>query len=274
MARLTCSIVLALAALGFTSVADVRAVHAETPDAALVKQLSGGDDFRIRVKAALELGKLGGARARAALERALRDANPAVRAAAAAGLKVLGDPASIAALERHAADESAPVSAQVRAALVALRRKAEQAKDAKVVVRLGDISAGEAKPAAAPVLRDLAAESRKRLGTLPGVVVVSDSDAETKKSRVPVVMVTGRLKSEAEARDESGVTYSAKVEYVVHTLPSKAIVGLVSGSASARASALEAKSAQRMAQFRREVLAAAVDSALRRAPAALEAAAR
>ena len=58
----------------------------------LIQKLEEGSDFRVRVQAALELGKTHGRSARLALETALDDENAAVRAAAAAGLKVMRNP--------------------------------------------------------------------------------------------------------------------------------------------------------------------------------------
>src|SRR5271163_1364490 len=53
------------------------------------------DDFRLRVSAALILGKSKAEGARPLLEKALSDGHPAVRTAAAAALSVYGDPAAI-----------------------------------------------------------------------------------------------------------------------------------------------------------------------------------
>jgi hypothetical protein len=56
-------------------------------------------------------------------------------------------------------------------------------------------------------------------------------------------------------------------------MPDQAIAGKVSGSASAEASPSEISDARRHAKLRDDVLEAAVDSALRRAPPAILAAA-
>ena len=63
-------------------------------DSGAFRDLAIGTDFRLRVAAALSLGKSKSAGARPALEKALGDPNPAVRAAAAAGLGASGDPAA------------------------------------------------------------------------------------------------------------------------------------------------------------------------------------
>src|SRR3954465_5754499 len=67
----------------------------------LVDQLKNSADFRVRVSAALQLGKSLTGDAAAPLEAALDDSNASVRAAAAAGLKNLGDQAALACLKAH-----------------------------------------------------------------------------------------------------------------------------------------------------------------------------
>jgi hypothetical protein len=119
--------------------------------------------------------------------------------------------------------------------------------------------------------------SRQKFMGLPGVEVVGaqdDVNAQAKKKRLPAVMVTGRIRKLKAARDGSDVVYSASVEYVMHRMPDQALVGTVSGSASARASPDEARDRARSAELRSAVLEAAVASAMRRAPEALLAASR
>src|SRR5262245_13790554 len=83
-------------------------------DSTAFRDLATGTDFRLRVAAALALGKSTSPGARAALEKALGDAHPAVRAAAAAALGALGDGRSIPALKAALAGEAAAnVKAQI-----------------------------------------------------------------------------------------------------------------------------------------------------------------
>src|SRR5262245_26455053 len=72
---------------------------------AAYRDLANGGDFRVRVAAALTLGKSGDPGARAALEKALEDPHPAVRASAAAALGAVGDGAAIAALRAASSKE-------------------------------------------------------------------------------------------------------------------------------------------------------------------------
>ena len=75
-------------------------------------------------------------------------------------------------------------------------------------------------------------------------------------------------------REGDSVVYSAKVEYVVHRMPERAIASLVSGSARGKASSSVMQDEKRLAALRLDVLSAAVASAMRRAPEAIRAAMR
>ena len=87
-------------------------------------------------------------------------------------------------------------------------------------------------------------------------------------------MVTGNVSELKASREGRSITYSASVEYVLHTMPEQSIAAKVSGRASATASPQDADDASKLAELRRSVLEAAIASALRRAPPALLAAAR
>jgi hypothetical protein len=105
----------------------------------------------------------------------------------------------------------------------------------------------------------------------PKVLVEGDDGAGRK---TPVVMVSGSVEQLKASREGRAIVYTAKVEYVLHTMPDQSIAAKVSGSASAQASEQEANDQIKSAQLRKDVLEAAIASALRRAPPALVAAAR
>jgi plasmid stability protein len=252
------------------------AVAGAQPTSDLIQKLDQGADFRVRVQAALELGKTRGAASRAALEAALDDENSAVRAAAAAGLKVMKDPAAIPALLRHDSDSSAAVRSQIKSSIEALSGgsapKAVQKPD--VFVQVGKIGSG-ATATSGQMLEDVARTSKQRLRELPGVAIVEElKTPQTQRRDVPVVMVTGRVKQLEESREGSSVVYLASVEFVLHKMPGQSIKGVVSGSARASGSAAEMGSARAKADLRKSALDAAIDSAVRRAPQALRAAAQ
>lgn len=235
----------------------------------LIERLKNGEDFRVRVQAALELGKTKHADARVPLENALDDNNAAVRTAAAAALKVLGDKRSIPALEAHKKDSSQAVRTQIEATLAALRMVTSSS--VKLIVKMGRMRTG--KDVRSKLAGDLESASREKFGELPGVKVIDDGQsAEAGDKGKKMVMVTGLLRKLNESAEGSEVVISASVEYVVHRMPEQAIAGTVTGSASTRASKAEVK--RRAGELQKMVLAAAVASAVKRAPEALAAATR
>lgn len=238
----------------------------------LIDELRIGKDFRVRVQAALQLGKSMSREAYAPLLSALDDDNASVRAAAVAALESLGDVRAIEALREHRLDRSEAVRKQIKASLAELEAQAQQAPKPKVLVKLGSMR-NTSGVKSRRIETDLAQASRQKLNELPGVKVLVEGDDGAGK-KTPVVMVTGSVEQLRAAREGKSIVYTAKVEYILHSMPEQAIAAKVSGSASAQASEQEASDQARSAQLRKEVLEAAVASALRRAPPALIAAAR
>jgi hypothetical protein len=252
------------------------AVRAQ-PVAELIQKLTQGSDFRVRVQAALEIGKTKGRTGRLALEAALDDENAAVRAAAAAGLKVMHDPAAIPALARHGNDGSPAVRAQIKASIDAINDAngvAEQdSAKPDIVVQVGKIGSGA--DASFAMLEEVVRTSKLRLRELPGVSVMElGKEVLPSRSKVPVVMLTGRVKKLEQSREGSNVVYLASIEFVIHKMPGQTIKGVVSGSARASGSVEEMSSARAMADLQKTAIEAAIDSAVRRAPQALRAAAQ
>jgi hypothetical protein len=243
----------------------------------LVERLTGGEDFRVRVQAALELGKSKDRRAREPLERALDDGNAAVRAASAAALKALGDPRALPALKQKRLDKSVAVRSQVEATIAALNEASGSAEtySPKVLVMLGAVRNGTTIKSKT-LDGTLERTSREKLSALPEVEVLASADDMEKtaqKKKLPVVMLTGKLRRFKASREGTEVVYTASIEYIVHRMPGQTIAGTVSGSASARATTEEASDRKKSAELQRAVLEAAIGSAMRRAPQALLAAA-
>jgi hypothetical protein len=240
----------------------------------LIDRLKNAADFRVRVAAALELGKSLTGDAERPLETALDDSNASVRAAAAAALKNLGEQSALVALRARRSDKSEAVRAQVASAIRSLEEERTTGPKTKLWVKIGimkDASAVKSQK----IERELADSSRRKLSELPGVKVLAVADdANTQAGRLPLVMVTGNIQELKASRDGSSVVYSAIVEYVLHTMPEQSIAAKVSGRASATASQQEASDSSKVAALRRSLLEAAIASALRRAPPALIAAAR
>jgi len=247
----------------------------------LIEQLKSAPDFRVRISAALQLGKSLTGDAALPLEAALDDGNASVRAAAAAALKNLGDQAALAVLKAHRSDKSEAVRAQVVAAIKSLEEEQISGPKPKVLIKLG-IMKNASGVKSKKIESELAATSRRKLSELPGVSVLAadgsgpgaDPSSSAKASKVPMVMVTGNVSELTASREGRAITYSASVEYVLHTMPEQAIAAKVSGRASATSSEQDFGDSVKLAELRRSVLEAAIASALRRAPPALLAAAR
>lgn len=240
----------------------------------LIERLRNAEDFRLRVQAALQLGKSEEPRARPELERALGDRHASVRAAAAAALGALGDPRSVPALKKRRSDASVAVKKSAERAIATIQARQARKRAiarAKLVVRLGRLRVVGARDSARAT-RELVECSRAKLGELPGVVVLADG--EEPAGNVPVVMVTGALHRAVTPGSSSGATVSARVDYVLHRMPEQDIAGTVTGSAKAKAARDEMQSSRRDAELTSMVLEAAVESAMRRASEALLAAAR
>jgi hypothetical protein len=233
------------------------------------------EDFRVRVTAALELGKLADPNAVDPLVGALDDPNASVRAAAAAALEQLGDASAIPALKQRRLDRSDAVRRAVKSALVTLEQPPGE-RPTRVLVQLGAMR-NQTSVKSNAIEAELAQESRKKLDELPGVEVLNeapDSNQETKKKKLPVVMVSGHIQKLKATRAGQEIVYSASVEYILHSMPEQSIAAKVTGNATASLTEEEARDKQRSAELRRQVLGAAIASALRGAPRALLAAAR
>lgn len=240
----------------------------------LTDQLENGSDFRVKVSAALQLGKSLSGEAAAPLMAALNDPNASVRAAAAAALKNLGEPSALAALRAHRTDKSEAVRAQVTAAIRSLEDERATGPKPKLLVKIGIMKNGSGIKSQ-KIETELADSSRRKLSELPGVKVLALADENLDPpSKLPMVMVTGKIQELKASREGSSIVYSAIVEYVLHTMPEQSIAAKVSGHASATATQQDATSSAKLAELRRSVLEAAIASALRRAPPALLAAAR
>jgi hypothetical protein len=233
----------------------------------LVSQLKESKDFRVRVQAVLQLGKSMDPAALKPLVESLEDDNASVRAASVAALESLGDRRAIEPLKEHRLDRSAPVRNQIKTSLAAL-----EAQDPKVLVKLGIMKNGSGV-SGKRIETDLAQASRQKLNELPRVKVLAEGDDGSNR-KTPVVMVTANVEQLKASREGAAIVYTAKVEYVLHTMPDQSIAAKVSGSASAQASEQDANDQVKSAQLRKDVLEAAIASALRRAPRALVAAAR
>jgi hypothetical protein len=272
-------------ALALTSTHPLRA-----GDSALaLREVAGSGDFRVRVTAALLLGRAKPAGALDALEHALADAHPAVRAASAEALGALGDPSALPALEQRSAVEASPsVKAQIRVTVDALRasvglppaidgredaRDAAQTGDVRYVIALGAMRNGTGVRGD-ELIQVLSDAARTRTNAWRGATVM-ESDASARKHgavrHVPVITLDGNVAQMVESRIAGNVQVHARVEFTVRR--DQTLKGTVSGAATTFGyGATISEQARR--QLQNDAIDGAVQSALRGAEQGIIVAAR
>lgn len=238
------------------------------------RELAESADFRVRVQAALRLGRAG-ASSRSDLENGLRDAHPAVRVACAAALGNIGDPASVPALERAMKSETyATVKTAMKETIDKLKGSANvktagadqptSLAGARYVVQLGVMKniSGQRGDDLDGIMRQAA---RAKAGTIKGAVVIDGNDPGVVKKatekRIPVLQVDGNLTKLTQVVGTDGATViSAKVDMSIRKLPGQTLKGTVSGNASG--SNGTRSSDQGLVDLQNRVVGGAVESAM------------
>jgi len=242
--------------------------------------LAHASDFRVRVSAALLLGKTRPEGARVMLEHALDDGHAAVRTAAAAALASVGDPAAVPALERHARSESSGAAhAQMEASIAALSHTGGDAPPPpparpQYVVTIGQMKnlTGVRPTELSNVLRDA---TRMQAHSLPGAVVYDEGDPGTVRaaSKIPVLLLEGQITRLALAQSNDAMRIEARVEFSVRRVPQQTLKGTLSGGATSVES-VRTISAERLVELQNQTVGSAVESALRGADSGLALAAK
>jgi len=120
-----------------------RVVGADARVDELCRAVTDDNNYKVRVQAALVLGKLGDPRAVQPLIKALGDQNKSVRGIAASALGQLGDAAAVDPLRdllRHESDSF--VRGQAEKAMAALSGGGAGGKHAKIYVNFGAFGGG------------------------------------------------------------------------------------------------------------------------------------
>ena len=249
------------------------------------RDLQTSDDFRVRVSAALTLGRTHAPGARTMLEQALGDTHPAVRIAAAAGLAALGDPEAIPSLQQHLTSErSAGVKSQISSAITGLAAAAATGGDpeqkwqsTRYVVAIGNMHNRSQVPGAhaSDVLR---AATQAHAKSIPGALVSDSTDAalfeQAAARHVPVFLLDGALQRLSLGRKNTELSYSAQVDYSMRRVPQQQLRGMLSGSATSFGSASAIHDPGTMTQLEDQAIEGAVESALRGAAQGFSSAAR
>jgi hypothetical protein len=220
----------------------------------LVRQLENDDSDKVRLSAALNLTKLGNARAILPLASAVeRDGDKSVRSAAAVGLGRLvtdrTDPKvkakAIAALTRaRDSDDSELVKAQAARALKAIgaTEAVTPTPGGGIYVNIGPMSSKTGDAAVDPKLRALMVKIATRT-----MAKVASNMATTWPGGVPTkamldakstqgFYVDGTVNDLKVKESRSSTMVSCKINMLLASFPDKSIFGLLSGGASVQAS--------------------------------------
>ena len=220
------------------------------------RELAESSDFRVRVQAALRLGRSGGTQSRTDLEAGLKDAHPAVRVACAVALGSIGDAASVPALQQAVKGEQyASVKSSMNDTIEKLRnggaRGATTAaatgttagadasggvERAKYVVQLGAMRNATGQRADLDTI--MRSSARAKGVSIKGALILDNPDAailrRASERKIPVLLVDANLTrlSQSVAKD-GGVVVSAQVDLSIRRVPQQTLRGMVSGNASA-----------------------------------------
>jgi hypothetical protein len=198
----------------------------------LSKALLTDPSFKVRVQAALLLGKLGEKGGADALIKALGDEDKSVRAVAAQSLGKLGGAPATAALKALLGRErDSFVTAQIKIALSALED--QEIKDRKIFVTIGPFSGG-VKLADASILALLQTSLKQALEKLPKLTFNSDTPAKG-RGHAPQIgfLVDGNV---SRLQEVFGVgETSCEIKLMVARWPSKSIILWTSAGAAVQA---------------------------------------
>ena len=143
------------------------------------------------------------------------------------------------------------------------------AKLSPVLVKLTPV---ETEPQYTRLASSMDTASRAAISSIPGVTVLGDDDDAAvfaKKSRKPVVVLAAKLQNLATSKKGDEVEIRAQVQYIIYRMPNRDIAAVVDGAARTRIAAIQVRSRESRQQVEDDVATAAVESAAKRAPAAL-----
>ena len=255
--------------------------------------LKDGANFRVRVRAAMALGRMRKDEHAPALERALWDRHPAVRQAAAVSLRQIGASRSLPALRIASRDSTSSVSREAKAAIAAIERAqpkdegrsalaaASPAKKAngrwarpRFAVVVGDMHNGSGFQGT-----DLARHLRKSLAEgLSGnasIVVIDPSSgqgsiADARRKRLPVFRMDANLVA-VDRKDLHGdLLVRCEVSLMLLDEKERTIRSMLKGAAT-HSESLRGPRASQERTMARKAIVSAVDSALGNAWKALKA---
>jgi hypothetical protein len=196
----------------------------------LSKALLTDPSFKVRVQAALLLGKLLDKAGTDALIKALGDENNSVRAMAAQSLGKLGGAPAAAALKALLGRESDSfVRAQIKVALSTLED--QESKDRTIFVTFGSFSGG-AKAADSALLTLLQSSLQQSLEKLDKLTFASDAAASKGRDRTSLEDLSSASGGSAET--------SCEIKVMVARWPSRSVILWTSAGAAVQGGRREA----------------------------------
>lgn len=201
----------------------------------LCKALLEDSNYKVRVQAAIVLGKLGDVSAVDALVKALEDANKTVRGIAAQALGQIGDAAAAEPLRALAGRDPEPfVKGQAERALAMLHPiGGPPSKKAKIYLSFGPFT-GTSKTISADAAKIVRDVLQRELGKLQ-VVTTNISPVDQKnfaKSGLLGFFIDGNVTRLDDTTSGGGSETSCDVKVLVARWPSKSIISWTNAGAS------------------------------------------
>jgi hypothetical protein len=222
-----------LAALGLLVLLLAAPARADKVDD-LIQVLGSDDSYKVRVQAALVLGKLKDKRAVPSLVKALVDENPTVRAVAAQALGAIGDDKAVSALKKASiSDESEFVRREAQQAIKKLSASSTvpTPSAARFFMALGPMT-GKSKKVSADSVEIFKNALQRELGKTPGVTLEPGGDRGRTGYWIDGSIV--RL----TVQQQGGFTeITCDVKVLVASWPGKAIIMWTDGGATVQTGA-------------------------------------
>jgi hypothetical protein len=214
--------------VGAVSAASAIAAPARVEE--ICRTLTDDSNYKVRVQAALVLGKLGDAGAVSCLSRGLADQNRTVRAMSAQALGQIGDAGAADSLRALAKRDPDPfVRTQTEKALALLSGPSGGGKRTKMYLNFGPFTGG-VKSAAADSVKVVHDTLQAELGKLP-IVSLAPAAGDGKNAGM-AFWIDGNVTRLDDVAAASTNETSCGVRVMVARWPSKSIISWTSAEAS------------------------------------------
>jgi HEAT repeat protein len=198
----------------------------------ICRTLTDDSNYKVRVQAALVLGKLGNAAAVTCLSRGLGDQNKTVRAMSAQALGQIGDVGALDALRVLAKRDPDPfVRAQTEKAIALLAGPPGGSRKAKMYLNFGPFTGG-VKNAPADSIKLVHDTLQAELGKLPIITLTQPAAEVGKAAASNAFWIDGNVTRLDDIAASGASETSCGVRVMVARWPSKSIISWTSAEAS------------------------------------------